>query len=120
MTCNNGSFHLHSRYIVQILVNSHFELISSILALDSTEPVSQPVTIMAVEMTNIHLILLQQKHSSHFSTAKEISVKATFFFMQQPQQTKWNPSELVKCKWWTDKSLYSRMEVVDEMEYQKL
>ena len=62
-------FHLHSRYIVQILVQSDFELVSLVLALAGTEPVSEPVTQMAVEQ------------SSHFSTAKEMSVKATFFFM---------------------------------------
>ena len=56
--------------VVQILVHSHFELVSSLLALDATEPVSEPVTQMAVELINIH-----------FSTAKEMSVKVTFFFM---------------------------------------
>ena len=50
-----GWFHLHSRYIVQILVQSHFELVRSLLALEATEPVSQPVTQMAVEMININL-----------------------------------------------------------------
>ena len=49
-------FHLHSRYIVQILVQSHFELVRSLLALEATEPVSQLVTQMAVEMININLI----------------------------------------------------------------
>ena len=58
--------------IFQILVQSHFELVSSVLALDATEPVSQPVSQMAVELI---------KKSSHGSTAKEISVKSTFFFM---------------------------------------
>ena len=48
-------------YIVQLLVQSHFELVSSILALDATETVSQPVTQMAVEMINIHLISVQPK-----------------------------------------------------------
>ena len=42
-----------------ILVHSHFDLASWLLALEASEPVSEPVT---------------------FSTAKE-SVKATFFFM---------------------------------------
>ena len=36
--------------IVQILVHSHFKLDISPLALDATEPVSQPVTQMAVEL----------------------------------------------------------------------
>ena len=44
--------------IAQILVQSHFELVSSVPALEATEPVS-----------------------SHFSTAKYMNVKATFFFM---------------------------------------
>ena len=56
-----GLFHLHSRYIVQILVQTYFELVSSVLALDTTEPVSEPVTQMAVELINIHLISVQQK-----------------------------------------------------------
>ena len=41
--------------VVQILVHSQFELFSSLLALDATEPVSQPETQMTVEMANIHL-----------------------------------------------------------------
>ena len=54
--------------IVQIPVQSHFELVNSVLALKATEPVSEPVTEMAIELINI-------------STAKEMSVKATVFFM---------------------------------------
>ena len=65
-------FHLHSRYVVQILVQSHFELVSSVLALEGTEMVSVLLTQMAIELI---------KQSSHFSTVKETSVKATFFFM---------------------------------------
>ena len=45
------------------------ELVSLILALEATEPVPEPVTQMAVEQ------------SSHFSTVKEMSVNAIFFFM---------------------------------------
>ena len=56
-----GSFHLHSRYIVQILVQSHFELVSWVLALEATEPVSESVTQMAVELINNHLISVQKK-----------------------------------------------------------
>ena len=48
-------------YIAQILVQSHFELVSSVLALEVTEPVSEPVTQMAVELINNHLISVQQK-----------------------------------------------------------
>ena len=39
----------------------HCELISSLLALDATELVSQPLTQMVVEMINIHVISVQQK-----------------------------------------------------------
>jgi hypothetical protein len=46
--------------IVQILVQSHFELVSFVLALEATEPVSElvsePVTQMAAELINNHLI----------------------------------------------------------------
>ena len=45
--------------VVQILVQSHFELVGSVLALDATEPVSEPVTQMAVELINNHLISIQ-------------------------------------------------------------
>ena len=45
--------------IVQILVQSHFELVSSVL--EATELVSEPVTQMAVELINNHLISIQQK-----------------------------------------------------------
>ena len=38
------------------------------------------------------------KHSSHFSTAKEMSVKATFFFMCKPQQTNF---EMMLKSFWT-------------------
>ena len=52
-------------YIVQILVQSHFDLVSSPLDLEATEPVSEPVsepvTQMAVELINNHLISVQQK-----------------------------------------------------------
>ena len=47
--------------IVQIIVHSHFELVSSLLALDATEPVSQLVTQIRVELINIHFISVQQK-----------------------------------------------------------
>ena len=43
--------------IVQILIQSYFELVISVLALEATG------------------------NSSHFSTAKEMSVKAKFFFV---------------------------------------
>ena len=36
-------------------------LVCSVLALEATEPVSEPVTQMAVELINNHLISVQQK-----------------------------------------------------------
>ena len=51
----------------------HFDLVSSVLALEATEPVSELVTQMSLELINNDLI------SVH--TTKEISVKDTFFFM---------------------------------------
>ena len=39
----------------------HYELVSSLLALDATELVTQPLTQMVVEMINIHVISVQQK-----------------------------------------------------------
>ena len=39
----------------------HCQLVSSLLALDTTELVSQPLTQMAVEMINIHVISVQHK-----------------------------------------------------------
>ena len=49
-----GSFHL------QILVHSHFDLVSCILALEATKPVSEMVTQMTVELINIRIISGQQ------------------------------------------------------------
>ena len=43
------------------IVKSHFELVRSVLALEATEPVSEPVTQMAVELINNHLISVQRK-----------------------------------------------------------
>ena len=43
--------------IAQILVQSHFELVSLVQTLEATEPVTQ----MAVELINNHLILVHQK-----------------------------------------------------------
>ena len=42
-------------------VQSHFELVSLVLALEATEPVSEMVTQMSVELINNHLISVQQK-----------------------------------------------------------
>ena len=47
-------FHLN---VVQILLQSHVDLVSSILALKATELVSQPVTQMVFEMINFQIIL---------------------------------------------------------------
>ena len=44
-----------------LLVHSNFDLVSSLLVLEATEPVSEPVTQMAVELINSHLISIQQK-----------------------------------------------------------
>ena len=48
-----------SMSVVQILVQSHFELVSSVIALEATEPVSELVTQMAVELINNRLISVQ-------------------------------------------------------------
>ena len=60
MLAGFGSFHLHSRYVVQILVHSHFDLVSWLLALEATALVTEPVTKMAVYLVTIHFILVQQ------------------------------------------------------------
>ena len=61
MYYGNGLFHLHSRYIAQILVQSHFELVDLVLAVEATEPVSETVIQVAVELINNNLISVQQK-----------------------------------------------------------
>ena len=38
-----------------------FELVSLVLALEATEPISEIVTLMAVELINNHFIPVQQK-----------------------------------------------------------
>ena len=55
-----------SSTLAQILVQSHFELVSLVLALEATELVSEPVN-------------QTDKHSSHFSTA----VKTNFEMMMK-------------------------------------
>ena len=45
--------------IVQSLVHSHFDLVSSVLGLDATEKVSQTLTEITVELINIHVISVQ-------------------------------------------------------------
>ena len=45
-----------ARTVVQVLVESHFELVSSVFALKATEAVFEPVTQMAVELINNRLI----------------------------------------------------------------
>ena len=47
--------------IAQILVQSDFGLVRWALVLETTEPVSEPVNEMAVELKNNHLITVQQK-----------------------------------------------------------
>ena len=53
--------------MVQILVHSHFDLVSSLLALEATEPESEPVTQMALELINNHLISVYSKRDTFFS-----------------------------------------------------
>ena len=40
--------------MVQILVHSHFDLVSWLLTLEATEPVSNPLNQMAVELILVH------------------------------------------------------------------
>ena len=47
--------------IVQIIVHSHFDLVTWLLDLEATKPVSELITQMAVELINIHLISVQQR-----------------------------------------------------------
>ena len=58
----------------QILVHLNLYPVSLLLALEATELLSEPVTQMALKLINNY-------NRSHFSTAKDIRVKATFFFM---------------------------------------
>ena len=62
------------------------------------------------------------KHSSHFSTTNEMSVKATFCLCKSHnmQICCCNLSELVICQWWIDLNSYSRIELVDKREDQKV
>ena len=52
------SFCLCSSFSVD---HSHFDLVNWLLALEATEPVSELVIQMALELINLHLISLQQK-----------------------------------------------------------
>ena len=86
-------FHLDFIYVVQILVHSHFKLVSSLLALDATEPISQPVAQMAVEIINIHLI--------------SVSVKARYFFHLA---TSTNFERMLKSFWNSHLQMINRVE----------
>ena len=44
-TSDGVPWSLISRYVVQIQVDSHFDLVSWLLGLEATEPVSEPVRI---------------------------------------------------------------------------
>ena len=46
---------------IYILDSSNSFLVSSHLALEATKPLSEPLTQMAVELINIHLVSVQQK-----------------------------------------------------------
>ena len=56
-----GLFHLHSRYLVQILVHLKFDLVSWRLDLEATEIAFELVIQVAFELININFILEQQK-----------------------------------------------------------
>ena len=62
-------FHI-SKFKTEILVHSHFYLVSSLLALETTELVSGLVTQMALKLINNHLISVSKRDKS----------KATFLF----------------------------------------
>ena len=59
----NIHFRAHFIYILDISNSSSitFTLVTLVLALEATEPVSELVTQMAVELINNHLISVQQK-----------------------------------------------------------
>ena len=48
-------------WIVQILVHSHFDLVSSVLGLHATKLVSESVAQMALKLINNHLISVHKK-----------------------------------------------------------
>ena len=57
LSLTTGCFiYILDMYLVQILFHSYFDLVSWLLALEATEPISEPVIQMAVEIINIHLI----------------------------------------------------------------
>ena len=114
----------HNYTIVQILVHSHFDLVSSVLVQDAIEKVSQ--TRLNGSWTD--------KHSSHFSTAKEISqilfhVKTTANknYLEMMLKSFWSKNGIyfsVKHFSNLQKSIWQRhctlVELVDERKYQKV
>ena len=56
MTTDDCFIYILDKYVVQILVQSHLEIVSLVLVLEATEPVSKPVTQMALELINNYLI----------------------------------------------------------------
>ena len=100
-------------YIAQIIVQSHFELVNSVLALEATEPVSEPVTQMAVEMINNHLISVQSKRDE-CKSYNLFHVKTTINIF-------WNDAEMLLKSFWNSHlkiinglDPYSRIELVDQ------
>ena len=91
-----------------------WELVISLLALDATEPLSQLVTQMAVEIIDIHVISLQKKRRC----------KGYILFYAKTTKNKfWNDVEMMLKSFWTSHlpmGLYARMELVDEREYQNV
>ena len=73
-------------YIFQILVHSHFDLVSSLLALDVTVPVSEPVTQMAVEL----------KTFISFQYSKSDKGKSyILFYLKTTTNESWNDAEIM-------------------------
>ena len=56
MTTDDCFIYILDKYVVQILVQSHLEIVTLVLVLEATEPVSKPVTQMALELINNYLI----------------------------------------------------------------
>ena len=54
--------------MAQILVQSHFELVGLVLALEANEQISEPVTQIAVELINNHVISFQYSKINEYKS----------------------------------------------------
>ena len=88
--------------IVQILVHWHFDLVSSLLALEATKTVTEPVTEMALELIYNHIISVRKREKPKSYILFYVTIATNKF---------WNDSELMLKSFWT-----SHLQIMNGLE----